>query len=114
MKYNKKFQTLILALLLGFLVASCISNVEEQLEEQLEETKVSYINNVKPILEARCLSCHGAGGIFPDISSYEKVNAHAVSVKEEVASGRMPKGGPLTAAQIKSIVDWVDEGSLEN
>ena len=110
MKYNKKFQTLILALLLGFLVASCISNVEEQ----LEETKVSYINNVKPILEARCLSCHGAGGIFPDISSYEKVNAHAVSVKEEVASGRMPKGGPLTAAQIKSIVDWVDEGALEN
>ncbi len=110
MKYNKKFQTLILTLLLGFLVASCISNVEEQ----LEETKVSYINNVKPILEARCLSCHGAGGIFPDISSYEKVNAHAVSVKEEVASGRMPKGGPLTAAQIKSIVDWVDEGALEN
>ena len=110
MKYNKKFQTLILTLLLGFLVASCISNVEEQ----LEETKVSYINSVKPILEARCLSCHGAGGIFPDISSYEKVNAHAVSVKEEVASGRMPKGGPLTAAQIKSIVDWVDEGALEN
>ena len=110
MKYNKKFQTLILTLLLGFLVASCISNVEEQ----LEETKVSYINNVKPILEARCLSCHGAGGIFPDISSYEKVNAHAVSVKEEVASGRMPKGGPLTAAQIKSIVDWVDEGALQN
>ena len=114
MKYIKQFQRSILALLLSFLFVSCISNVEEQLEEQLEEIKVSYLNKVKPILEARCLSCHGVGGNFPDISSYEKVNQHAASVKEEVASGRMPKGGPLTAAQIKSIVDWVDEGALDN
>jgi hypothetical protein len=35
-------------------------------------------------------------------------------VKSEVASGRMPKGAVLTAAQIKSIVDWVDEGALDN
>ena len=110
MKYIKQFQGSILALLLSFLFVSCISNVEEQLEEM----KVSYLNKVKPILEARCLSCHGVGGNFPDISSYEKVKQHAASVQEEVASGRMPKGGPLTAAQIKSIVDWVDEGALDN
>ena len=110
MKYIKQFQGSILALLLSFLFVSCISNVEEQLEEM----KVSYLNKVKPILEARCLSCHGVGGNFPDISSYEKVKQHAASVQEEVASSRMPKGGPLTAAQIKSIVDWVDEGALDN
>jgi len=26
----------------------------------------------------------------------------------------MPKGAVLTPAQIKSIVDWVDEGALDN
>ncbi|MFQ3297429.1 MAG: hypothetical protein ACI9WV_001791, partial [Patiriisocius sp.] len=31
-----------------------------------------------------------------------------------VASGRMPRGAALTAAQVKSIVDWVNEGALDN
>lgn len=115
LKQTKKFQTSIIVLLLSFIITSCVSNVEEQLEEIIDtDAKISYRNTVQPIIDARCLSCHASGGNFPDISSYSKVKAHAVSIKEEVASGRMPKGGPLTTAQIKSIVDWVDEGALDN
>jgi mono/diheme cytochrome c family protein len=95
--------------------AACVSNIEEQQEELSNEgEKVSYSNNVKPIMDARCVSCHGAGGNFPELKNYTEVSTHAIIVKNEVASGRMPRGAALTASQIKSIVDWVDEGALDN
>jgi mono/diheme cytochrome c family protein len=115
MKSYLKFRNICTVCILGFLATSCISNVEEQQEELINaDAKVSYTNDVKPIMDARCLSCHGAGGNFPELKNYTEVSTHAVSVKDEVASGRMPRGAALTAAQVKSIVDWVNEGALDN
>ncbi|MGY8943427.1 MAG: c-type cytochrome [Flavobacteriales bacterium] len=111
MKSYIKYSSICAIFLLTVFFTACISNIEEQQEEL---TKVSFINDVKPIMDARCLSCHGAGGNFPELKNYSEVSTHAVIVKEEVASGRMPRGAALTAAQIKSIVDWVDEGALDN
>tara|TARA_R110002049_G_scaffold107950_4_gene255863 strand:+ start:11563 stop:11919 length:357 start_codon:yes stop_codon:yes gene_type:complete len=118
MKKSVKFKTLSLTLILGLLITSCISNVEEQLEEvtenPTENTITSFKTVVKPIIDGRCLSCHSAGGNFPELTSYAKINANATIVKDAVSSGRMPQGGTLTSAQIKSIIDWVDEGALDN
>jgi mono/diheme cytochrome c family protein len=115
MRYSKKFQIAMLALLLCFFSFSCISNVEEQLEELIEvSAKLSYKDEVQPILAARCLSCHSTGGSFPDISNFEKVKTHAGAIREQVVSGLMPRGVPLTKTQIKSIVDWVNAGALDN
>lgn len=101
--------------ILAVFSTACVSNVEEQQEELINtDAKVSYTNDVKPIMDARCLSCHGASGNFPELKNYTEVSTHAIIVKNEVASGRMPRGAALTAAQIKSIVDWVDEGALDN
>ena len=111
MKSYIKYSTICAIFLLTVFFTACISNIEEQQEEL---TKVSFINDVKPIMDARCLSCHGVGGNFPELKNYSEVSNHAAMVKSEVASGRMPKGAVLTAAQIKSIVDWVDEGALDN
>ena len=111
MKSYIKYSTICAIFLLTVFFTACISNIEEQQEEL---TKVSFINDVKPIMDARCLSCHGVGGNFPELKNYTEVSNHATMVKNEVASGRMPKGAALTAAQIKSIVDWVDEGALDN
>ena len=115
MKPYLKFRNRHTVFILVFLATSCISNVAEQQEELINaDAKVSYVNDVKPIMDARCLSCHGAGGNFPELKNYTEVNAHAVMVKNEVESGRMPRGAALSAAQIKSIVDWVEEGALDN
>jgi hypothetical protein len=111
MKSYIKYSSICAIFLLTVFFTACISNIEEQQEEL---TKVSFINDVKPIMDARCLSCHGAGGNFPELKNYSEVSTHAVIVKEEVASGRMPRGAALTAAQIKSIVDWIDAGALDN
>ena len=110
MKFYIKDSIICVILLLTVFFTACISNIAEQQEEL---TKVSYISDVKPIMDARCLSCHGAGN-FPELKNYTDVSNHAAMVKSEVASGSMPKGAVLTPAQIKSIVDWVDEGALDN
>ena len=110
MKSYIKDSIICVILLLTVFFTACISNIAEQQEEL---TKVSYISDVKPIMDARCLSCHGAGN-FPELKNYTDVSNHAAMVKSEVASGSMPKGAVLTPAQIKSIVDWVDEGALDN
>jgi mono/diheme cytochrome c family protein len=115
MKSNIKYSTICAIFLLTVFFTACISNIEEQQEElNSSEAKVSYVNTVKPILEARCLSCHGTGGNFPELKNYSEVSTYATIVKNEVASGRMPRGAALTAAQIKSIIDWVEEGALDN
>jgi mono/diheme cytochrome c family protein len=115
MKLYIHIRAFLIVFLLGAFFSACISNVEEQQEEIINtEAKVSYINDVKPIMDARCLSCHSVGGNFPELKSYIEVSTHAIIVKDEVASGRMPRGAALTAAQVKSIVDWVDEGALDN
>ena len=106
-----KYSIVCAVLLVTASFTACISNIEEQQEEL---TKVSFLNDVKPIMDARCLSCHGAGGNFPELKNYTEVSTYATIVKNEVVSGRMPKGAVLTPAQIKSIVDWVDEGALDN
>jgi mono/diheme cytochrome c family protein len=111
---NIKLRIVFAVFILVVFSTACISNVEEQEELINAEAKVSFINDVKPIMDARCLSCHGTGGNFPELKNYTEVNNHAAMVKSEVASGSMPKGAVLTAAQIKSIVDWVDEGALDN
>jgi len=112
---NIKLRIVFAVFILGVFSTACISNVEEQQEELINaEAKVSYINTVKPIMDARCLSCHNAGGNFPELKNYTEVSTYAIIVKNEVASGRMPRGAALTAAQVKSIVDWVDEGALDN
>ena len=111
MNNKTTFKKAFLMLTLGVFFVSCISNVEETIGEDLI---VSFKNNVKPILEGRCLSCHSSGGIFPELTSYEKVKAHTVAIRAEVSSREMPKGGSLTVVQIKSIVDWIDEDALDN
>lgn len=110
-----KHKIAFLGLVLSVFFTSCISNVEEQLiDEGGIDFTVSFKDNVKPIIDGRCLSCHSSGGNFPELTSYAKVSTNAMIVRNEVSSGRMPQGGALTAAQVKSIVDWVDEGALDN
>ena len=70
MKSYIKYSTICTIFLSTVFFTACISNIEEQQEEL---TKVSFINDVKPIMDARCLSCHGAGGNFPELKIIQKL-----------------------------------------
>lgn len=65
---------------------------------------------IKPILEASCLSCHGprvarAGVRFDSEANAVKFSARAL---EELTAGRMPPRRPsfATSAEGQRLVDW--------
>jgi hypothetical protein len=97
---------------------------------------VSYKLDVKPILEARCVSCHSSGGegyktSGLDLSTYEglmKGTKHGPIVVpgepltsnlnvliEGRAQVRMPHHErPLLVAQTEILRDWVKQGAKNN
>ncbi len=88
------------------------------------EAKFTYVKDVAPILEKRCVSCHSAGGIGPfAMGSYELTKGFAPMIREVVRTDRMPpyNADPnvghfsdtknLTADEIRTLVHWVESGA---
>ena len=91
---------------------------------------VSYRQDIQPIFDRNCVSCHGgSAGLYLD--SYDHVMAgsargRVVTPGDPPASElvrrirglsqpRMPLGGaPLSAADIDAIVTWIAEGAPNN
>jgi mono/diheme cytochrome c family protein len=88
---------------------------------------VSFQADAQPILNARCVSCHGGtDGLYldnyvnvmngsmgwPVVIPGDPVNSRLIQL---VSSGYMPYGGPsLSQAQIQTLVDWVAAGAPNN
>ena len=120
-------QRIKLFLLVGsiiILLSSCGSQSDNT------ETTVSFSSDVAPILNQRCIGCHGNGqpSAGLDLSTYEGVMAGAKGrevvvpgnpskslLVTNVKSGKMPRNGAkLTAEQITILNDWVSEGAPDN
>jgi hypothetical protein len=91
----------------------------------------SFNADILPILTNRCAipGCHVAGGPRDiDLRTYDSVikggdegaiviagDARESEMVEEIVEGKMPpKGGPLEAAQMQLIIDWINEGAKNN
>jgi len=94
---------------------------------------VSYLHDIKPILESKCFACHGAlkqeSSLRVDAAALLRQggesgpaivpgNAADSELIQRVASSdvdsRMPpegQGEPLTPAQISLLMAWIDEGA---
>jgi hypothetical protein len=91
---------------------------------------VSFANDVLPIIQSRCVNCHGGNEIeeglmltsHADIMAGSDNGAVVVPgdavnslLVELVATQKMPKRGPkLTPPQVQVITDWVNQGALDN
>jgi uncharacterized membrane protein len=91
---------------------------------------VSFANDIQPLLESRCVNCHGGNKTEKGLSlnSYDAVMAGSEngpvataddaansSLAKMVSSGKMPKRGPkLTPDQVQLIVDWINQGAKNN
>lgn len=99
-------------------------------EAPVAETSVSFTNDVMPIIESRCVNCHGGQRIeeglvmrsFDDIMAGsdngpvivpgDTVNSLLV---ELITAQKMPKKGPkLTPPQVQTITEWVAAGAPNN
>lgn len=91
---------------------------------------VSFANDIQPLLKSRCGNCHGGNKIEEGLNllSYASiirgsdngpvVNAGVADdslLVEMVATQEMPKRGPkLTPPQVQLIIDWINQGALNN
>ena len=72
----------------------------------------SYGTEVAPLIQERCLQCHGPGGTaYParDFTTYDKVFAQRVDILAQVNSCLMPpfNGTPLSADERKILLGWL-------
>ena len=105
---------------------SCYYDNVEDLYPQLlvcDTTNVTYSNNVWPVINANCTSCHGggapAGNIrlenYNDISSAANNGSLLGTIRHENGWSPMPKGGgKLNNCDIAKIETWVNQGTPDN
>ena len=96
-----------------------------------EPPLTSYSSKIRPILLSRCAVCHGGSrGTEEGLSliTYKNLlagsnngpvivpgDAEASLLVELVTNQEMPKRGPkLTPTQVQLIVDWINQGALDN
>lgn len=87
----------------------------------------TFTRDVRPILEARCVSCHQPGAVAPmAFTSYQEVRPWSRAIREAVISRSMPpwhaapasahafrNDRSLTQTEIDTLAAWVDAGSPE-
>lgn len=91
---------------------------------------VSFANDIKPIFDARCIKCHGVEQTKEglDMQTYENIfagsrngsiiepgNSADSLLVQLIVEGEMPnRGEPVTPEELQLIIDWVDQGALNN
>ena len=99
-------------------------------EDNPVQAQVSFAADVLPIIQQRCIRCHGGDETEEglDMSSYAALmqgsDHGAVVIPGDAANspfavsvetGDMPKrGAKLTAEQVQLFKDWVNQGAIEN
>ncbi len=89
--------------------------------------QVTFSKDVAPIFREKCETCHRPGQGAPmSLQTYEEARPWAKSIKQRVATRNMPpwhldptigiqkfaNDRSLSAKQIATIAQWVDEGAL--
>ncbi|MFN8404055.1 MAG: c-type cytochrome domain-containing protein [Anaerolineales bacterium] len=99
-------------------------------ETSAQTGSISFVNDVVPILQSRCWKCHGGEETKEglDLTTFASIMAGSENgsvvtpgdvenslLAEQVVSQEMPKRGPkLTPPQVQIIVDWIQQGALNN
>lgn len=87
---------------------------------------LSYANDIAPILEQRCVTCHQEGGIAPfAMSNHQMVQGWSPMIRETLITKRMPPGqidneyvdsfhgvNHITIEETQKLISWIDNGSV--
>jgi uncharacterized membrane protein len=92
--------------------------------------EVSFSKDVLPVIQNRCVSCHGGDRTSKglDMKTYESIIAGSENgpvltagdaanslVVQLVAAGKMPKRGTkMTQPEIQMLTDWINAGAKNN
>lgn len=74
-------------------------------------TNPTYMDDIKPLFQAKCLNCHNSTGPFPDWMNYEVVFNKKEAIKNRIVVKKdMPLGSTLTDDERNMIKVWIDKG----
>lgn len=122
----KKIKLLVLGVVVAIFMQSCYyDNVEELYPEtpDCDTTNVSFSNDVWPVINSNCVSCHNDASPSGNISLSNYGNIVSVAqngsllgvIKHEDGWSPMPKGGgSLSDCNISKIETWVNAGTPDN
>jgi hypothetical protein len=95
-----------------------------QRDRKAEHARISYTDDIAPLLQEKCVACHRPGGIGPwAMSRYENVRGFAPMMREVIRTRRMPPwhadphygafvgDRSLTAEQTRTLVHWIEAGA---
>jgi peroxiredoxin len=93
-------------------------------QRDLPGKKISYANQIAPLLADNCVTCHRTGGIGPfPMNSYAVVQGFSPMIREVIRTRRMPPwhadphvgtfegARSLTKEQTQTLVHWIEAGS---
>lgn len=86
---------------------------------------VSYADDVVPILQTRCASCHRSGGMGSDAITmftsagapiYNTIRGNMDDMLTEIEAERMPMNAPgsVTDDEIEAMTTWLEDGAPNN
>ncbi len=124
----KKQTNFIFLLAFTGLLISCYKDNFGKLHPQLNAASncdtilaISYSTQIVPIINNHCISCHGTGGSFPDLSTYAGVQTSSQStlygsVIWDGSASQMPKNSSskLPICDLTKIKKWIAAGSPNN
>jgi len=101
----------------------CLINFPEK-QARAQHANISYSDDIAPMLQEKCASCHREGGIGPwAMTDYNMVRGFSLMIREVVRTKRMPpwhadpeighfsNDRSLTNDEVKTLVHWIEAGA---
>lgn len=107
---------------LALVSVACESRTYEEISDKTPVAElVTYNKDVKPIIDANCISCHSPTGSasFQPWTNYGQVKNNIDKIIDRIGRPigdpqKMPQGGSLSPTQISIITKWKADGLTEN
>ena len=93
----------------------------------LQEEPVSYVRDVAPVLQAKCVNCHSDGGVGPfAMDSYKRVRGWSDMMRETLRTHRMPpwhadpnyqsfhNAIDLSVEERRTLLAWIEQGAVQD
>lgn len=116
------FAALTILFLVSISQTSCYYDNEAELYGvgNCDTTAVSYNTDIKPIIDANCISCHAPGGEQESspILNYEDLKKYTgnrdLVNRTNGTNSLMPPSGKMNSCNVALIEAWVNQGALNN
>ena len=101
----------------------CLVNLPER-DQREAHARISYSEQIAPLLTTRCVTCHRNGGVAPwAMTGYDMVRGFAPMIREVVRTKRMPPwhADPhygsfvgersMSIEETRTLVHWIEAGA---